>query len=140
MCSLTCGCQLLNQFLFYGFSVCLNVCVCVCQSLDVFSVALSLSFVLSYFVYYYYYYNERQRLWIFCVGGGREELGRENNNQNTLYKKIYFQLLKKILPLYSVRNLESQTDFPYYANVLIVFYNHFYCIYQLCIYMDHCVT
>lgn len=52
-------------------------------------------------------------------------------------KKIYFQLLKKIFPLYSVRNLESQTDIPYYANILIVFYNHFF-VYISCIYMDHC--
>lgn len=24
--------------------------------------------------------RDKERLWTFCVGGGREELGRENNN------------------------------------------------------------
>lgn len=55
--------------------------------------------------------------------------------------KKSISIIKKILPLYSVRNLESQTDFPYYANILIVFYNHFLLyILVVYIYMDHCVT
>lgn len=48
--------------------------------------------------------------------------------------KKSISIIKKILPLYSVRNLESQTDFPYYANILIVFYNHFL-LYILVVYI-----